>query len=353
MLEFDLLGRRIGPGHPTFVIAEAGVNHNGDPELARQLVRAVKATGADCVKFQTFKAERVVTAAAPKANYQLGTTDPAESQLAMLQKLELPESAYRELIALAATEGLAFFSTPYNEEDVDFLTGLGIGAFKLASLSVVEPAFLRYVAQQGKPIILSTGMATLEEVAAAVETMRTAGNEQIVLLQCTTNYPSRLADVNLRAMLTMRDACSVPVGYSDHTPGHTACIAAVALGACVIEKHFTLDRTLPGPDHTTSCDPEEFTALMREIRATELLLGSAGKAPCEVERRNAIGMRRSIVARRPIAAGEVLRPEMLAFKRPSTGIPPSQLEALVGRKAQCDIPADALVTWEMCGASPI
>jgi N,N'-diacetyllegionaminate synthase len=346
MKKFDLLGRPIGAGHPAFVIAEAGVNHNGDPELARKLIRAVKAAGADCVKFQTFKAERVVTAAAPKAEYQLGTTDPAESQLAMLRALELDSGVYRELIALAAAEGVAFFSTPYNEEDVDFLAALGIGAFKLASLSVVEPAFLRYVARQGKPIVLSTGMATLEEVVRAVDAIRAAGNEQIVLLQCTTNYPSRLADVNLRAMLTMRDVCGVPVGYSDHTAGHTACIAAIALGACVIEKHFTLDKTLPGPDHTTSCDPAEFAELMREIRATELLLGSAKKEPCEVERRNAVGMRRSIVARRPIAAGEVLTAEMLAFKRPSTGLPPAQLEALLGATATRDIPADEMVRSE-------
>jgi N-acetylneuraminate synthase/N,N'-diacetyllegionaminate synthase len=344
--DLQLLGRPIGAGHPAFVIAEAGVNHNGDPELARQLIRAAKAAGADCVKFQTFKAERVVTAAAPKAAYQLGTTDPAESQLAMLRSLELDPGVYRELLALAAAEGVAFFSTPYNEEDVDFLAGLGIGAFKLASLSVVEPAFLRYVARQGKPIVLSTGMATLDEVVRAVDAIRSAGNEQIVLLQCTTNYPSRLADVNLRAMLTMRDVCSVPVGYSDHTAGHTACIAAVALGACVIEKHFTLDKALPGPDHTTSCDPAEFAELMREIRATELLLGSAEKTPCEVERRNAIGMRRSIVARRAITAGEVLTSEMLAFKRPSTGIPPAQLDTLIGAVATRDIPADAMLTRE-------
>ncbi|MEQ1861200.1 MAG: N-acetylneuraminate synthase family protein [Chthoniobacteraceae bacterium] len=348
MTEFDILGRRVGPGYPAFIIAEAGVNHNGDPDLARRLVLGAKAAGADCVKFQTFKAERVVTAAAPKAAYQLGTTDPAESQLAMLRKLELPAVAYRELIALAAAEGLAFFSTPYNEEDVDFLASLGIGAFKLASLSVVEPAFLRYVARQGKPMILSTGMATLDEVVLAVETIRASGNEQIVVLQCTTNYPSRLADVNLRAMLTMRAACDVPVGYSDHTAGNTACVAAIALGACVIEKHFTIDRTLPGPDHTTSCDPAEFAALVRELRGAELLLGSAEKSPCEIERTNAIGMRRSITARRAIAAGEVFTPDMLSFKRPSTGISPARLDHLIGRIAQCDIPADALLTWEMC-----
>jgi len=345
----NLLGRRVGPGHPSFIIAEAGVNHNGDPELARRLIHGAKAVGADCIKFQTFKAERVVTAAAPKAAYQLGTTDPAESQIAMLRKLELDFAAYEELVALAQAEGIAFFSTPYNEEDVDFLDSLGIGAFKLASLSVVEPAFLRYVAERGKPIILSTGMATLEESVRAVETIRAAGNEQIVVLQCTTNYPSRLADVNLRAMLTLRDACRSLVGYSDHTAGNTACVASIALGACVIEKHFTIDPTLPGPDQSTSCDPAEFAALVREIRDTELVLGSAEKVPCEVERKNSIGMRRSIAARRAITAGETLTRDMLSFKRPSTGISPVRLDDLLGCTAQCDIPADALLTWEMCG----
>jgi len=339
-------GHRIAADAPVFIIAEAGVNHNGDPAMAAELIRAACRTGADCVKFQTFKAERVVTAAAPKARYQLGTTDPAESQLDMLRKLELGEPHYRTLLDLARAEGIACISTPYNEEDVDFLDALGISAFKLASISCAEPSFLRYVAEKGRPIILSTGMATLDEVRSAVAAIHATGNPQLVLLQCTTNYPSRIEDTNLRAMLTLRDATGVLAGYSDHTPSHTACIAAVALGACMIEKHFTLDKSLPGPDQSTSCDPAEFTALVRAIRDTELALGHGRKEPAEIETINAIGMRRSIAARVNIPIGTTLTAAMLTLKRPATGLAPVLIDQLIGRTATREIAADELLAWE-------
>ncbi|MFZ0549047.1 MAG: N-acetylneuraminate synthase [Candidatus Promineifilaceae bacterium] len=339
----------VGPEQPVFIIAEGGVNHNGDAGLAERLILAAKEAGADCIKFQTFKAERVVTADAPKAKYQLGTTDPQESQLAMLRKLELDFSLYESLVALCRKHKIVFMSTPYNTEDVDFLDEIDIPAFKLASIHLAEPSFLQYVAGKGKPMIISTGMATLAEVDEAVRAVRATGNEQFVLLQCTTNYPSKLEDANLRAMQTMADAFDVLVGYSDHTQTDTACITSVALGACVIEKHFTLDKTLPGPDQSTSADPTEFRCLVKNIREAETVLGSGIKEPTQVEKENMIGMRRSIVAQKPIAAGQVLAPDMLIFKRPANGIRPSFFNEIIGRKALEDIPAGQMLTWKMIG----
>lgn len=339
--------RTIGEGNPCFVIAEAGVNHNGDPALALELVRAVKRTGADCIKFQTFSAERVAMSDAPKANYQHRTTPSNESQLQMLKALELPASAYPSLLAACEEEDILFLSTPYNEEDADMLDALGVSAFKIASLSIVEPLFLRHVAKKGKPIILSSGMATMEEVEAAMKEIRDAGNDQIVLLQCTTDYPAQPSDVNLRAMQTMGKRCATLIGYSDHTQTDTACIVSIALGARVIEKHFTLDKTLPGPDHTSSADPQEFTRLVSCIREAESELGTGEKVPCEAEVRNTPGMRRSIVAKNLIPKGTVLTADMLTWKRPGTGILPSQYDKVVGTTAREDIPAGIMLSMDL------
>ncbi len=237
---------KLGGSNPVFIIAEAGVNHNGDIELAKELIRKAKQSGADCVKFQTFKAEQVASAGAPKALYQMRSTDPAESQIDMLRALELKEGDYPELLRTCEEEEILFLSTPYNFKDADFLYGLGVSGFKIASGQLIEHPFLEHVAKRGKPLILSTGMGTLKEVEEAIEVIRKAGNDKIVLLQCTTNYPSPVEETNLRAMVTMREGCSVLAGYSDHTLGNTASIAAIALGACVLEKHFTLDKNLPG-----------------------------------------------------------------------------------------------------------
>ncbi len=335
--------RKIGNEEPTFVIAEAGVNHNGDLELAKQLVLEAKNCNADCVKFQTFKAERVVTASAPKANYQLETTDPDESQVEMLKKCELKMEHHYELMDLCKKEDIIFLSTPYNIEDVDFLDSLDVPAFKLASIHAAEPYFINYIAQKGRPLILSTGMATFLEVEEAVTTIRATGNEAFVLLQCTTNYPSHLEDVNLRAMQTIGEAFDVIVGYSDHTQDDTACMASVALGAKVIEKHFTLDKSLPGPDQSSSADPEEFVNLVKNIRKMEKVLGSNKKEPCLIEKKNAIGMRRSLVAKIEIQKGSVISEEMITFKRPSTGISPKDIGKVLGKKATTTIPADTLL----------
>jgi N-acetylneuraminate synthase/N,N'-diacetyllegionaminate synthase len=340
---------KIGLANPVFIVAEAGVNHNGDIDMAMRLVRKAKRIGADCVKFQTFKAERVVTEEAPKAAYQIKTTSQDESQVDMLRKLELNESEFHSLLDTCREEDILFLSTPYNKEDVDFLDSLGAPAFKIASGQAVEPYFLKYVAKKGKPILLSTGMCNLAEVDRAVRMIRETGNNRIVVLQCTTNYPSAIEDCNLRAMITMRDALNVLVGYSDHTKGLTAAIASVALGACVIEKHFTLDKMLPGPDHSSSSGPDEFAKLVRQVREVELALGSRVKYPSDIEQKNAVGMRRSIVAKRKIPCGQVILEEMVTFKRPATGLQPYLLPELVGRVAACQIEPDQMLSWEMIG----
>jgi N,N'-diacetyllegionaminate synthase len=330
-----------------YVIAEAGVNHNGSLDLARKLVLAAKQAGADAVKFQTFKAERVAQSDAPKADYQLRNTDRAESQIEMLRKLELPDAAHTELIALCRKTEIEFLSTPYNEEDIDFLAALGVNALKLASIHCVEPHLLRYAARSGRHLLVSTGMATLAEVDEAVKAIRSTGHEDFTLLQCTTNYPSRVADANLRTIPLLRERYQCAVGYSDHTQSDTSCIAAVALGATMIEKHFTLDKTLPGPDHTSAAEPAEFAALVRKIRATEAALGSGIKEPCEAEMENATNMRRSLVARRDIAAGEVITEAALTCRRPANGLSPRVVDEIVGRQAVVAIPAGTRLTREM------
>lgn len=329
------------------IVAEAGVNHNGDIELAQKLVRAAKTCGADCIKFQTFKANRIVTQKAPKAEYQLHTTDPKESQLEMLKKLELTEENYVALKQLCRDENILFLSTPYNIEDVDFLYELGVPAFKVASGQTVEPHFLKHVAKTRKPIFLSTGMCTLAEVDEAVRVIRDAGNNDVVVFQCTTNYPSAIEDCNLRAMVTMGNAFDVLVGYSDHTQSLTSAIVAVSLGACVIERHFTLDKKLPGPDHASSSNPKEFRQLVKLVRETELCLGSSLKYPTEIEQKNAIGMRRSIVAKCFIPAGTIFSWNNLTFKRPAVGLLASYADLLLGEKASRDIAMDTIISLDM------
>lgn len=330
----------------TYIIAEAGVNHNGSLELAFRLVDEAKAAGADCVKFQTFKAERIVTASSPKANYQLEVTDRAESQFEMLRKLELDRDAFARIQAHCRQVGIDFMSTPYNPEDAELLASLDVDAFKIASGQVVELPFLRQVARYGRRMIVSTGMADMQEVREAVDAIRSAGNNDLVILQCNTDYPSRVEDVNLRAMLTMRDELKVRVGYSDHVPDNHACFAAVALGAEMIEKHFTLDRTMPGPDHSSSLEPAAFRDLVTGIRAVELSLGDGIKRPGERERANTYGMRRSLVAARELPAGHVLAEADLGFKRPANGLSPKHLDAVVGRRLARALRVDEALTWD-------
>lgn len=344
---FRIGTRAVGPGAPCFVIAEAGVNHNGDIAMACRLVDAAADAGADAVKFQTFKASRLVTATAPKAAYQhRGTADTA-TQFEMLERLELSADGHRVVRARCQARGILFLSSPFDEISADFLADLGMPAFKLGSGELTNLPMLARVAGKRLPLILSTGMATLDEVGAAVSTARAAGATDLAVLQCVSNYPAQPADVNLRAMQTMAEAFDVVTGYSDHTLGVAVSIGAVALGAAIIEKHFTLDRTLPGPDHQASAEPAELAALVAGIRAVESALGDGRKRPAASEAEVAAVARRSIVAAVDIPAGATLTDELLALRRPGTGLAPSMWSTLVGRTVGRAIPAGTLIDLEM------
>ena len=341
--------RLIGDGQPCFIIAEAGVNHNGRLEMAYKLVDAAVRSGADAVKFQTFKAHKVISACAPKALYQMQTTGEGESQLEMAKRLELPFEAFRQLDHYCRQQGILFMSTPFDDESAEFLAQLGVPVFKIPSGEITNLPFLARVARYGRPMIVSTGMSTLQEVETAVRIIRDTGNRQLVLLHCVSNYPADPAETNLLAMRTMVEAFEIPVGYSDHTPGIDVALAAVAVGACVIEKHFTLDRHLPGPDHRASLEPDELTALVRGIRTVTVALGHGRKEPATSEASTAAVARKSVVAARDIPGGTILTEELLAIKRPGTGLSPAMRSQIVGRRARRDIPEDMLISEEMLG----
>lgn len=330
----------------TFVIAEAGVNHNGSLELALKLIDAAKASGADAVKFQTFRAEQLATRTAHKAAYQERTTSEAESQFDMLRRLELDATAHQRILQHCQDAGIQFLSSPFDIQSVDLLASLDIPIFKVPSGELTNHPFLRHIASKGRPVIVSTGMATLGEVEEAVEVLNTAGAKQLTLLHCVTEYPAPYAEINLRAMHTLRVAFGLPVGYSDHTPGIEVSVAAVALGAEVIEKHFTLDRNLPGPDHAASLEPSELKEMVTAIRHVEASLGTGIKAPAPCELPNMSVARKSIVAARSLTAGHKLRDEDLDIKRPGNGIAPKFVPALLGRTLQCDIERDTMIRWD-------
>ena len=311
-----------------YIIAEAGVNHNGSLELAKRLVRAAAEAGVDAVKFQTFKADTLVSRDAPKADYQKQTTDAAESQYQMLKKLELSEESHRELKALCAQLGVAFLSTPFDITDIPFLSALDMPFFKVPSGAITDLPYLRAINAQKKPVLLSTGMATEDEVAAALKLLPDC---EVTLLHCTTEYPCPYGDVNLKALQTLQARFNLPVGYSDHTQGIEVSVAAAALGASVIEKHFTLDRTMEGPDHKASLEPSELKTLVASVRhVTDALSGDGTKTPVKAERAIASVARKSIVAKRAIAAGEVFSTDSLATMRPGTGISPMRWDEVVG-----------------------
>ncbi len=336
----------IAPDRPCFIIAEAGVNHNGDPALAKQLVLAAKESGADAVKFQTFQAKHLVTADAPQAEYQAKNSGVTESQFDMLKRLELPLEAFAELNRYCQELGIMFMSTAFDEESSDFLAGLGMPIFKIPSGELTNLPLLRHIARHGKPMIVSTGMGTLDEVAEAVETIRAAGNADITVLHCVSNYPAPPESVNLRAMESMRAALGVPIGYSDHTMGIEASVIAVAAGAKVIEKHFTLDCEMPGPDHKASLEPADLAEMVRSIRRVEVLLGSGLKQPSEAELAVAKIVRRSVVAQSLIPVGTTITEAMLVLRRPGTGIPPAKFHEVPGRRALVVIAEGSMIRWE-------
>lgn len=329
-----------------YIIAEAGVNHNGDIELAKKLIDMAARCGADAIKFQTFKAEESTGVTADKAEYQKRNDPTAESQLEMIRKLELPFSDFAELQAYSKEKGIDFISTPDGSESLQCLLDLDVPMIKIGSTEVTNYPFLKEIALSRKPIILSTGMSTLGEIEKALEVMEEAGSGSIQLMHCTTDYPTEVPDVNLRAMVALREAFHVPVGYSDHTLGFEAAVAAVTLGAVCIEKHITLDRTMPGPDHRASMPPDEFCKYVQHIRNTEILLGDGKKRPTANEKKIMKQARRSILAVEALEAGTVLKKEMFCYKRPGTGIAPEYADILVGRTLKRSIAKEEVITWE-------
>jgi N,N'-diacetyllegionaminate synthase len=329
-----------------FIIAEAGVNHNGSLDLALRLVDAAKASGADAVKFQTFRADQLATRSAHKAPYQERTTANDESQYEMLQRLELDATAHRKIIDYCQQIGIQFLSSPFDAQSADLLGEMDLPLYKVPSGEITNLPFLEHIARKGKPLILSTGMSTLGEVEDAVRVLGVAGCKQLTLLHCVTEYPAPYDEVNLQAMQTLKVAFGLPVGYSDHTPGIEIAVAAVALGAVVIEKHFTLDRSLAGPDHAASLEPDELQEMVTAIRHVEAALGTGIKTPALCELPNISVARKSVVAARLLSAGHKLSAGDLDIKRPGSGLLPKLLPALIGRTLRAAVEKDAVIKWD-------
>lgn len=339
--------RTIGPGYPCFIIAEAGVNHNGNIDLAMQMIDAAVEAGADAIKFQTFKADNLVTVDAEMAEYQKANTGSGKTQYHMLKELELPDDAWPHLKEYCHKRNIIFLSTPFDEESAQLLEEMHIPAYKIGSGEVTNIPLLKYIAGYKKPIILSTGMAALGEIEQAVNAIKEEGNDKIVLLHCITSYPAPYGSINLKVMNTLKAAFGLEVGYSDHTVGIEMAIAAAALGAAVIEKHFTLDKNMPGPDHKASLEPHELKYMVQCIRHVEAGLGDGIKTLGAEEQKIKTVARRSIVARVDIKAGTVIDKSFLMAKRPAIGLPPTFIDYIIGRKARQDIPKDTIITMDM------
>jgi N-acetylneuraminate synthase len=337
--------RRISRTSLCYLIAEAGVNHNGDVSLAHEMVDVAADAGFDAIKFQTFVAQDLVSKGAPKAEYQLkNTRDKSESQLQMLSKLALPESAFRALFDHATDRQIEFISSPFDLKSAELLARLGVRAIKVASGELTNLPFLRHLGEMRIPLIVSTGMSNIAEVSQAADVLSQAGVDY-AFLHCTSLYPAPFESLNLRAMATMRAVLDCPIGYSDHSLGTTACVAAVALGAEIIEKHFTLDRSLPGPDHPASLSPDELAIAAESIREVEAAMGSRRKFCTPLEEATRDIARKSLVTTRTIRAGETITKQDIAVKRPGTGIPPLQSPFVEGRLVARDIQEDAVIQW--------
>lgn len=326
-----------------YIIAEAGVNHNGNLELAKKMIEVAKESGVDAIKFQTYQAEKLVTLKSKKAEYQEKNTGKAESQLEMLKKIQLSQNEFVELKQHCRGVGIEFLSTSFDFESVDFLFQMGISQWKIPSGEITNLPYLIQIAETKLPIILSTGMATLDEVAEAVAVLKKYGSTEITLLHCTTEYPAPFDEVNLRAMLTMREEFNLPIGYSDHTMGIEIPIAAVAMGATIIEKHFTLDRSMDGPDHQASLEPDELKQMVCAIRHVEKAFGDGIKQPTESEKKNIQIARKSIVAETKIKMGVVFTKDNLTIKRPGNGISPMKWFEVLGKRAARDFEEDELI----------
>ena len=329
----------------TTIIAEAGVNHNGDIDLAKKLVDVAVGAGADLIKFQTFKASDLVTQYARKADYQIKTTSKNQSQFEMLKQLELTEEMHESLILYCKKKNIEFFSSGFDKQSLNYLHSLNFNKFKVPSGELTNLPYLRHIGNFGKPLILSTGMATINEIEDALKVLEEVGmlRENITVLHCNTEYPTPMEDVNLKAMCTIRDSLKVNVGYSDHTLGTEVAVAAVALGATLIEKHLTLDRNMLGPDHKASLEPEEFSVMVRSIRNIEKSLGNGIKKPSQSEIKNRVIARKSLVALKPIKNGEVFTTENITVKRPGNGISPMFWDKIIGKVAIRNFKTDELI----------
>ena len=348
MLKVRIGERWVGDGEPCFIVAEAGANHNRDLTMAKELIAVAAEAKADAVKFQTYSAETLYSKKTPRFSYLEGLSD--KSTWDLVKEIELPREWQGELAEEAKKRGILFMSTPFDHRAVDELDMLGVPAFKIASFEIVDLPLMRYAASKGKPMIISTGLADYEDIQDAFATCREVGNEQVVFLQCASLYPAPPERINLRAMETMRRAFGTLVGLSDHTLGIHISVAAPAVGACVIEKHYTLSRSLKGPDHPFAIEPAELRELVRQVREVEAALGDGrklGPAPDELEMHQKA--RRSLVAACAIPKGTRIEPDMVTIKRPGYGIPPKFLRLVVGRAARRDIEADDVITWEVIG----
>ena len=333
-----------------FIIGEIGVNHNGDLDKALEMIDVAADAGANAVKFQTFNAERLVTASAPKAAYQQRQDPDSQTQIEMLKRLELHTDDYKNIKRRAEEKGVLFMSTPFDEESADFLVELGVSLFKVSSGDLTHLRFLQHLARKSLPMIISTGMGTLSEVEDAVAAIRDAGAPELAILHCVSNYPAAPHEANLRAIETLSHAFGTAVGWSDHMEGSIVSIAAVARGAQIIEKHYTLDRSLPGPDHAASLEPEEFRRFVDALRTTEAALGSGVKAPSAAEQDVAKVARRSLTAAIDIPAGEIITADMISTRRPGDGLPPKREQEVLGRRAARMITAGSTIKWEDVGA---
>lgn len=344
MKQIKIGNNMVGDNCPTFIIAEAGVNHNGSLEMAKKLIDAAKESGADAVKFQTFKSEEVVTKNAEKAEYQKKTTTE-NSQYEMIKKLELSADDFKELFSYADKKDIIFLSSPFDLDSIDVLNELNVPAFKFGSGEITNFPSLEHAATKGRPVILSTGMATLGEIEEAFNLLKEKISD-IILMHCVTSYPARTEDANLKVIETFKCAFKVPIGFSDHTVGIEMAVAAVAMGACVIEKHFTLDKNLDGPDHKASLEPDELKRMIKSIRNVEKGMGNGEKRITDEEKQIKEVARKSIVSTTYIPKGSIIKKEDLSIKRPGTGIKPKYIDFLIGKKAKFDIELDEILKWD-------
>ena len=346
-MKLQIGDRTIGENEPCFIIAEAGVNHNGELGLAEELIDVAADAGADAIKFQTFTAEKLVTPMAEKAAYQKKNDGNGSTQYEMLKRLEFSEKDFRKLSAYAKKRGLVFLSTAFDDGSLELLIRLKVPAFKVPSGEITNFPYLKKIGALKRPVILSTGMADMREVEEAIACLREQGCTEIALLHCTTSYPAPLESVNLRVMDRFRECFRLPTGYSDHTEGILVAIAAVARGACIVEKHITTDRSLPGPDHAASLEPDDLREMISSIRRVEKALGSPEKKPDACEYANRGIVRKSVVAAVDIPEGSLLTDRLLTLKRPGTGLEPRHLQDLVGRRTRKEIRRDTLILWDM------